>query len=123
MRDELGWAVSGPVGGLAFSAANALAELDGPAGFKIDARLLFLVAFGAVLSVASVVMPLDRRGFFSIPGLVLRREPGFRGWSSPGTLSRCGTFPLGPFLIFRVFSRLRCSLTALSLCSSSILPP
>lgn len=64
MRDELGWAVSGPVGGLAFSAANALAELDGPAGFKIDARLLFLVAFGAVLSVASVVMPLDRRGFF-----------------------------------------------------------
>lgn len=123
MRDELGWTVSGAVGRLAFSVANALDEFDDSVELKIDARLLLLVGFAAVPSVARVVTALDRLGFFSTPGLVLRRDVGFRAWSSPAALATCGTFPLDPFLILMVFSRLRCSLTALSLCSSSILPP
>lgn len=52
MRDELGWTVSGAVGRSAFSVANALDEFDGPVELKIDARLLLLVGFAAVPSVA-----------------------------------------------------------------------
>lgn len=111
------------VGWFAFSVANALDEFDGPVELKIDARLLLLVAVAAVPSEARVVTALDRLGFFSTPGLDLRRDVGFRAWSSPAAPVTCGTVPLDPFLILMVFSRLRCSLTALSLCSSSILPP
>lgn len=115
--------VSRAVGWLAFSEGNAVDEFDGPVELKIDARLLLLVAVVAVPSEARVVTALDRLGFFSTPGLDLRRDVGFRAWSSPVAPVTCGTFPLDPFLILKVFSRFRCSLTALSLCSSSIRPP